>query len=243
MKIQDNFTDTHLLFSTPVSFTIYNDESTILLAKFQVKLPTVADLYFNEDIASCLSLLRQSAAELSSQFKTEDQFASHIDLMQQLIALSPHAPGLAIVWSRILHGLQALCPDLQVKEGVLRIQGAELTDELLERLKDIWLIASGHKTYSKAYQYMSPEQRAYEEKIQAIKNKGKSQNKSTNFEKMYMILTYEFGYRRDEILSMTMHTVNTIIKYTSKSINYKLTLAAKAYGNTKKVKFITDQGD
>jgi hypothetical protein len=90
---------------------------------------------------------------------------------------------------------------------------------------------------------MSPEQRAYEEKIQAIKNKGKSQNKSTNFEKIYMILTYEFGYRRDEILSMTMHTVNTIIKYTSKSINYKLTLAAKAYGNTKKVKFITDQGD
>ena len=133
---------------------------------------------------------------------------------------------------------------LIIKDCTLYIQGAEVNDELFERMRDIWLIAIGNKTYSKAYQYMTPEQRAMEEKIQAIKSRGKSnQGSSTSFEKFYMILTYEFGYTREEILKMTMHAVNVIIKYTSKSINYKLTLAAKAYGNTKKVKFITDQGD
>lgn len=243
MKIQDNFSDTHLLFSAPVNFTICDDENAIILAKFKLKLPTVADLYFNECIGACLSLLRLTPAELSEHFKVGQKFTSHLDFLYQLLVLSMHSSTLAIAWSRLFDGIKELCPDLHISENILYIQGAELTDELLERLRTIWLIAAGNKTYSNAYQYMSPEQRAYEEKIQAIKNKGKSRNESLNFEKIYMILTYEFGYSREEILKMTMYAVNVIIKYTSKSINYKLTLAAKAYGNTKKLKFITDQGD
>lgn len=244
MKIQDNFTDTHLLFSTPVSFTIYNDDGTILLAKFKLKLPTVADLYFDEDVAYCLSFLKRTPQELSQQLQVDMKWSSHLDLFRSMFILGAHVPGIAIIWSRVLEGFNKLCPDFVVSDGVFKIQGAEMNDELLERIRDIWLIASGNKTYSKAYSYMTPEQRAYEDKIQQIKNKGKSTDKrSTSFEKVYMILTYEFGYTRQEILSMTMHAVNAIVKYTPKSINYKLTLAAKANGNTKKVKFITDQGD
>ena len=183
MKIQDNFSDTHLLFSAPVSFTIYNDDSTILLAKFELKLPTVADLYFDEDIAYCLSLLKRTPQELSQQLQFGDEWSSHLDLFRSMFILSSKIPGIALIWSRVLNGFNKLCPDLILANEMFKIQGAELNDELLERFRDIWLIASGNKTYSKAYSYMTPEQRAYEDKIQQIKTKYGSARfsiKSTN---------------------------------------------------------------
>jgi hypothetical protein len=107
-------------------------------------------------------------------------------------------------------------------------------------MKEIWLVSIGAKTYSNLSTYMTPEQRAIEEKIQAIKNKGEKEKSNDSFEKIYIILTYEFNYTREEILKMTMYAVQRILKYTSKSINYKLTLLAKAAGNTKKIQFIAD---
>lgn len=243
MIIHNNFSDTHLLFSEPVSFTIYNDESSIILAKFKIILPTIRDLYFNEDVASLLHLLGKSISELKEELKVQVDFSSHLELLQHMIMFSSASSGIALLLTKIIQGLQYLCPGVILKDGVLKIYSIEFTDELLESFRHIWLIAIGNKIYNTAYNYMSPEQRLLEEKIQAIKNKGKNNQKSASFEKMYMILTYEFGYKREEILSMTMHTARMIMKYTSKSINYKLTLAAKAYGNTKKVKFITEQGE
>ena len=57
-----------------------------------------------------------------------------------------------------------------------------------------------------------------------------------------MILTYEFGYKPEEILNMTQYAINMILGYTNKSIQYKATLIAAGNGNTKKIKFITDKG-
>ena len=121
MKIQDNFSDTHLLFSAPVSFTICDDENAIILARFKLKLPTVADLYFNECIGACLSLLRLTPAELSEHFKVEQKFTSHLDFLYQLLVLSMHSSTLAIAWSRLFDGIKELCPDLHISENILYI--------------------------------------------------------------------------------------------------------------------------
>ena len=245
MTIKDNFSEAHLIFSQPVHFMIYQDETEkILLANFNIKMPTLQDLYFNENFSSFLSFAQKSVNTLKKEMQNVVEFNNHLELMT-LLRINTWGNSLT---NRIITGFSYICKDLIYDEDkqVFTIQGAILDDELFERIRQIILIASGINKLSSASSYMSPEQRAMEEKIQEIKSRGKKQNDKSsgmNIEKIYMVLTYEFGYSRDEILNMTMYIVKTILKYTSKSIRYKLTLAAKAYGNVKKVSFITDQGD
>lgn len=246
MKITNNFSDASLLFNEPVSYTLYTDDDKAILAHFDILLPTVRDLHFNDAVGALLGILRQSVAELNNKMHLPTPLDSHIDFINQLKDISKISPETAIVFSKIVKGLNTLCPSCSLIDDQIKIKNLILTDELLESFRNIWLMATGNKAFSMAYKYLTPQERAIEEKIQAIKNQGKNikgQENDNGFEKAYIILTYEFGYSKDEILNMTMHTVKRILKYTSKSINYKLTLVAKANGNTKKVKFITDKGD
>lgn len=244
MFLFDNFSETHLLFSEPVECVLYaNEQKTILLATFVVKLPTVRELYFNNNVAALLSLLKFTIPELQSKFKLTQDINSHLEFINFLFSLKDKVENLQSLLYNILNGLQFLCPDCTIQENKLYIKNREIDDKIFERLRDIWLTSIDVRTFSNNYKYMSPEERALEEKIQAIKNQRKNNKGSSSFEQFYIILTYEFGYSRDDILNMTMYAVKTILKYTSKSINYKLTLLAKANGNAKKVKFITDKGD
>jgi hypothetical protein len=244
MFSKDNFSETHLLFSEPVKITLYEDESrSILLGCCFIHLPTVRDVNFDEDLMFLLSILNKTIKELKDELSLGLDFHSHLELFSALAAVQSHIPVIAGFMYRVREGFKIICPDISLIETVT-ICDRPMTDELFERIRDMVLVSAGIKSHANNYKYMSPEQRAMEEKIQAIKNKGKKQdNTPQSFEKTYMVLTYEFGYTREEILNMTMYAVKTILKYTSKSINYKLTLMAKAYGNTKKVKFITDKGD
>ena len=244
MFLKDNFSEVHLLFSEPVNCALYKDEKeSILLARFIVKLPTIRDLYFNTDVMFTLSILKQTIADLNKHFNLNFEFTSHLHFIQSLITFKEQNIAIANCVSQIVLGLQFLCSDINISQNQLTIKNREVNDQIFERLRDMWLISIDAKTFSKAYQYMSPEERKLEEKIQSIKNKGKNKNDNNSFEKIYITLTYEFNYSRNEILEMTMYAIKTILKYTSKSINYKLTLMAKAYGNTKKVRFITDKGE
>ena len=246
MKFIDNFSETHLLFSEPIDCVFYGDENqTILLASFQIKLPTIRDMYFNSNVMFVLTLLKYTIKDLNEQMKLSTPAQSHLDLFIQLSQLSAITPSLVNSIYKIREGLKILCPELTLTDNNILIKNRVIDDCIFERMRHIWLISIDAKAFSKTYQYMSPEQRVMEEKIQYIKNKNKNKNNKSEdgFEKIYMILTYEFHYTRNEILEMTMYAVKTILKYTSKSINYKLTLIAKANGNTKKVKFITDKGD
>lgn len=242
MFIQDNFSEMHLLFSEPVACNLYMDQTqTVLLAKFQIVLPTVADLYFNTNVMFMLGILKKTTQELKDMLKINTETLSHLDFINfiQKAAQRPET-NLTSFLNKIIEGFTFLCPSAEFKDDKIFVKGRECTDELFERMKEMWLVSIGAKSYSNISSYMTPEQRALEEKIQAIKNRGKKDKGSDSFEKIYIILTYEFNYTRAEILKMTMYAVQRILKYTSKSINYKLTLMAKANGNAKKIQFITD---
>jgi hypothetical protein len=245
LKIRDNFSENHLLFNKPVHFTIFkDDEQTIVLADFFINLISTEQLYFNEFVATFINMMRKTAGELKEQFKINSPDTTHLLALEYLFIIKDKFPSAVNLTHNLICGIQSLCAEVKVKEGQLYIQDVLVTDELFERFRNIWLMSAGLQNYNQMYKYMSPEQRALEERIQAIKNKGRKQDGGDNsFEKSYMVLTYEFGYTAEQILAMTPYMIKTILKYTSRSINYKLTLAAKANGNTKKVKFITDKGD
>lgn len=244
MFLQDNFSEMHLLFSEPVQCTLYTDSTmNILLTNFMVKVPTVKDLYFNPNVMFILGLIKKTVPELIKDFKLFQNVSSHLDFIHMLSKLKNQTPSIVNYLYKIIKGLQFLCEDIVLDGDQLFINKRPITDEIFERLRYIWMTSIDAKSFSKMYQYMTPEERAIEDKIQAIKNKGKNQQNNDSFEKIYITLTYEFNYTREQILNMTMYAVKTILKYTSKSINYKLTLLAKAYGNTKKVRFITDKGE
>lgn len=244
MKVQDNFSEMHLFFSEPVTFKGFHDtRKDLVLAEFTINLPTVRDLYFKQNVGLFLGLIKKTVLELKKGYENIITCNSHLEFLNAILTLSETVTQLKPICTQIIQGLQYLCPSIAFEEQRLVIQKQIVEDELFERMKHIWLVAIGAENYSEAIKYMTPEQRMLEEKVRAIKNSGKNRSDAKSFEKIYIILTYEFGYSREEILEMTMYMVKTILKYTGKSINYKLTLLAKAYGNTKKVKFIANEGD
>ena len=228
MKFIDNFSENHLIFNKPVHFTIFKDEErSIILADFYIKLISMEQLYFNEFVATFINMIRKTSGELKEQLKMTTSEITHLLAIEYLFIIKEHLPSAINLTHNLIDGIKFLCPDIEIKDGQLYIQDLLITDELFERFRNIWLISAGLQNYSQTSKYMSPEQRALEERIQAIKNKGKKQDGGDNsFEKSYMVLTYEFGYSPEQILTMTPYMIKTILKYTSRSINYKLTLSA-----------------
>jgi hypothetical protein len=241
MEFKDNFSETHMLFNQPVTFTIYADNRDVLTT-FQMKLPTFQMFYFEDTMKQFVSLIHTPITDLQDQFIMVKNFESHYQLLACLMLLQN--PRINKYLDVVKNALALL--DLQIEFipslGGIMVNGIRATEELLTRIFRIILISLALKKQSDFID--DPQMRLYQEKIDRIKRKNKPAKgaESGDFQQAYMILTYEFGYKPEEILNMTQYAINTILGYTNKSITYKLTLIAAANGNTKKVKFITDKG-
>ena len=241
MEFKDNFSETHLLFNQPVTFTIYEDNRTILTT-FKMNLPSFKMFYFEESMRQFISLIHTPVIDLQDQFTMIKNFESHYQLLTCLILL--HNSYIDRYLNTVREAMQMLGLEVQFDfaTGSIYINGVRTTEELLTRIFRIILIAMALKKQSDFID--DPQMRIYQEKIDRIKrtNKPTKAMESGDFQQAYMILTYEFGYKPEDILNMTQYGINTILGYTNKAITYKLTLIAAANGNTKKVKFITDKG-
>jgi hypothetical protein len=142
----------------------------------------------------------------------------------------------------VADALKLLDLNVDFTSGGIIINNHVATDELMTRIFRIILISLALKKQSDFID--DPQMRALQAKIDRIKRKNQPTGEAGehNFQQAFMVLTYEFGYKPDEILNMTQYAINTILSYTNKSIQYKLTLIAAGNGNTKKIKFITDKG-
>ena len=139
--------------------------------------------------------------------------------------------------------LKQLIPQIEL-DSFPNINGIQIDDELFESFSNLWLVSAGLKKITELNNYMTPEMRAMQEKINRIRKQGKNNSalqKNEDYENTYMTLSYEFGYSQEQILSMTMYQVNKMLQYTGKSIQYKVSLIGAGNGLTKKVKFITER--
>lgn len=241
MQFRDNFSETHMLFNQPVIFTILDDNRDVL-DTFKMKLPTFQMFYFEDVMRQFVSLIHTPVDELQNQFIMVNNFESHYQLLSCLILLQNSRVNKYLNTVKSALELLGLQVEFDPSLGAININGIRATEELVTRIFRIMLITLALKKQSDFID--DPQMQAYQDKIDRIKRKNKPVKgmETGDFQQAYMILTYEFGYRPEEILNMTQYAINTILGYTNKSITYKLTLIAAANGNTKKVKFITDKG-
>lgn len=247
MTFKDNFSETSLLFSQPVTFLLFDDNNKYQFTpdyKFTMQIPTLKLFYFNEEIQRLAGLLNTSITDLQKQFTRILNFTSHFNLIQGILLLN--AKELNDYLQLVIDSFNILGVNMYIKTidkiNKLYIDDFEVNEPLFTRLIRIILMSLALKKQSDFID--DPQMREMQEKIDRIKNQGKNirGNESTDFKNAFIILTYEFGYKPEEILNMTQYTINLILSYTSKSIRYKTTLIAAGNGNTKKVKFITDKG-
>ena len=242
MTFKDNFTETHLLFSEPVHFTLYSDDN-FLVDEFYLKVPTCGMFYFDDNLRSFISLINSPISNLREQFVIVKNFNTHYELLDGLMLLQNKFTNKYL--DVMCAAISSLGVEFEIKgEGLRRmyLNGHVVDAKLFERICAIILISVALKKQSDFID--DPVMREMQEKINRIKNNNKAVKgaESGNFNDAFMILTYEFGYKPMEIYNMTQYAINLILGHTNKSIRYKLSLIAAGNGNTKKVKFITDKG-
>ena len=240
MIFKDNYTTTNLLFAQPVTFTIYIDEQHMLIpiGTFQMKMPTYYMSTFDNNFKILAGLLNSPFMDIQKQFEPIAQFDSIYGMFLSFgMGIDKYS---SFYFTTIKQAFALLGMDLEVNRGAMLINSVPIDEQVLVRITRIILMALALKKPSDFID--DPQLQAYQDKINRIKSKNQSKTVSSNFEHSFMILTYEFNYKPDEILNMTPYLINTLISYTGKSIRYKTTLIAAGNGNTKKVKFITDKG-
>lgn len=246
MYFTDNFNENSMLFAQPVFFEVYNDENKLVpLHSFMLRLPTFKDVYFNIKIMHLMGFLQTPISELKKQFESFlSNFNSHYELLLKATIL--HNKTLVLFLNGIAEGFYELGVNIQfgseLNPGNITIDDWIIGEQIFERLRQICLIAAALKKKSDFIN--DPQMQAMQERIDRIKNKNKAVKsmEKGDFKESFMILTYEFNYKPDEILNMTPYAITTILGYTSGSIRYKISVVAAGNGLTKKVKFITDKG-
>ena len=244
MQFIDDFNETHMLFSKPVHFIMFEDDKRTIIHEFDMKLPTFEIFYFNNLFRQFVSLIHAPISDLQEQFVFIQGFTSHYQLINGLVMLKN--VEIQKYLTQIKQAFQLLGVNLQLgtdaHPGLILIDDVIINEELFTRIVRIILISLALKKQSDFVD--DPQMRAYQEKIDRIKRKNKpiQNSEQGDFKDAFMILTYEFGYKPEEILHMTQYAINMILGYTSKSIRYKLSLIAAGNGNMKKVKFITEKG-
>lgn len=243
MVFKDNFTELHLLFSEPVHFTLFEDDGYTIIDEFDLHVPTFGLFYFDVNFRNFVGLINTPISDLQEKFPFVVGFKSCYQLLDGLLILKQK--NLRQYIDNIIKSLNRLGINVSISGDdyeQIYLNGHKLTEQLFERICAIVLMALALKKESDFLD--DPVMREMQEKINRIKNNNKplKSGDSGNFKDVFMILTYEFGYKPNEIYNMTQYAINFITSYTGKSIRYKTTLIAAGNGNTKKVKFITDKG-
>lgn len=238
MKFQDNFSETHLLFSYDVEFLLHDEENPNQFYSTKMHLPTFKECYFDYKFQNFLYIINSPIANIQKKLHNINTSNSLFSIVKNIL-IFPDANY--FYYNIISYSLKLCLPDMSINNMSWTICSCNITEEFFNRIIDLILVAIQQKKMHELA-IIDPTLREMEERINKIKKQGNKVNNDTSFINSFMILTYEFNYKPEEILKMTMYCISTILKYTSKSINYKVSLIGAGNGLSKKVHFITEKG-
>lgn len=243
MKLLDNFSETHLLFSYDIDL-LFIDDSGNLNSKqttySKMKLPLFKHCYLDYKFQSFLGILLTPYEQTLKHVVKLSGVNDLYSLCSGIIITSQFNSYYADI---IIYGLNTILPRFTVDNGIMYVDNIELNKEIFDRIVSIVLVATEHKKLHELA-IKDPALQAMEDKIARIKKQNNNNKNAldSSFTQSYMILNYEFGYSSEQILNMTMYAITMILKYTGKSINYKVSLIGAGNGLSKKIHFITDKG-
>lgn len=243
MKFIDNFSETHLLFGYDIEIILLPDNNNLNSNEVlytTMTLPKFKHCYFDYKFQNFLGLIINSYEDtLKHTIKLKD-VTSLYSLFHGILITSKFNSFYAQI---IEYAMGLLISNFNINNGYMCIYDKIITEDLFNRIVDIIKVSTEHKKIHELA-IKDAQVQALEEKIAKIKKQNqKNINGNANFLESYMILTYEFNYTATEIINMTMYAITNILKYTGKSINYKVSLIGAGNGLSKKIHFITEKGN
>ena len=162
------------MFNQPVLFSEEDSDFS-----FEFKLPTLKDIYSNEDVSKFINFLSQDL-EVIKKWSTVD-VKSHYDFMMLLLLLESKNISKDSLGKSLLKGLNHMVPIIQ-KGQVLYIKDNVLTPSLFNEIMEVLFMSLGQeKTIIKEsddeFDRMEKEQKL---RAQAIRNRAGDKNKKRN---------------------------------------------------------------
>lgn len=243
MEWKTNLSNDLMMLNIPITFMGIEDNT--IKTTFTMRIPTIVEVYSNNDLQLFSSLLHADIDKLQKQFPMIKNLSTHFQLMNILTLYSKVGGQIyldSFINSMKLLGINIILNDnnnFLLKNEDKKI---EIDYSLFKLIQDTLLTCMG---LQKVDNYISVDPR-YEEmkkKINKIKQNGITKtNNHSDLSETFVVLKYEFGFSIDEIKQMNVYQMNTFMSYVNKSIQYKVSIVGAGNGLTKKVKYITHKG-
>lgn len=243
MEWKTNLSNDLMMLNIPITFMGIEDNT--IKTTFTMRIPTIVEVYSNNDLQLFSSLLHADIDKLQKQFTMIKNLSTHFQLMNILTLYSKVGGQIyldSFINSMKLLGINIILNDnnnFLLKNEDKKI---EIDYSLFKLIQDTLLTCMG---LQKVDNYISVDPR-YEEmkkKINKIKQNGITKtNNHSDLSETFVVLKYEFGFSIDEIKQMNVYQMNTFMSYVNKSIQYKVSIVGAGNGLTKKVKYITHKG-
>lgn len=241
MKFKPLINRQSLLLGLPIEVQVTHDagaENRITYLK--VQQPTLRILYGDSRFNTFTGILDGKLATLQLNFPLVEDLENAYSLLWSLAQTQSHESRFLL--DVFKHGFGCLGLRFEPYLDFFTLEGILLTEEYFTAIKNVILISVGITEIETLNE--TPQEREARLKIEAIRKKDKNKQDGdgyANIEKNFMVLQYEFGMSREEILDLTPFAQKTILSYTSAAVSYKASLIAFANGGAKKIKFITDK--
>ena len=195
MKYQDNANLTTFLLGQKVFLTL-TDDNNQFVQEFQLKMPTIADLYCDTKLQTMLGILKTPLDKLQKDFSFIKNF-NYYTLLTTLSLYEKIKPEVKRILDCIVYGFSIFGLTFHIAEK-LYVNGEPINEETLMRLRALILYMSKLEKKIEDDPMMQNEQyRKSQELINRIKSQGRKVgsgigeigNTDENFKKNYIILT------------------------------------------------------
>lgn len=233
-NFKHNFSELAVLAGNPIIFKNTQD-------KFELKVPTLKETLFNQDLNTLLSILDMEVEELTKIFSAL-KVESHFSFILTVLTLGKKREELKSLSESLLEGLKIFLPEILFDGLQLKIKDILVTRDLFEQIveviykvlkKDRIIILDTDDEFTRIEK---------EQKIRALKIRQKrKETKKGSFEDTLASLLYEFPqYTLKDLFNLNILTFNFLLGYVGKIANYEVSKIAAGNGLTKKHKYFIE---
>lgn len=230
-----------LFINKPVTFIETGTGNKIIL-----KLPTLHDLYYREDLMTLISILEQNINDIGKMMP-QVEINSHFDFIGLILALGQRRSELKELRDTLLSAFDFLLSKFTVEGNLIKFEsGTYMIRELFDSIQEIILESTGREKpiiIKEEDDEFTRREKEAEMRVRKIKESARKSTKSEKdyFEDMLVTIIYEFPqYKLEDLFGMNMYTVTTLYKNAGKIANYEVMKIAAGNGLAKNFKYFTE---
>lgn len=238
MSFKHNCSDIYLLSNKPIIFK--DDENDL---SFEMKVPTILDLYSTEELNVYIGFLETDIKDLEKSLLIDKSISSHYDFISLIGSFSKLYPDVKNILNIYEKALQFLIEGVTFNRNFFYInEDIIITPTLFNQINEVLF-----KSLDKEYISITTEddewtKREKAARLRAEQIRAKSKKEGSNMLDLIAAILYEFQqYKIEDILNFNIFTFNYLFKYIGKISNYQISQIATGNGLTKKHKYFIEK--